>query len=81
MLKALKGNMIILGLSDENIKRLKQDQPIKFNLKDLGLQDMEVLIFSAKNEQAMYELFKGQIGPDTKFEADPRVVITDNKKN
>lgn len=63
MVKALKGNMIILGLSDENIKRLKKDQPIKFNLKELGLPDFEVFIFTAKDEQAMYEMMKPSIDP------------------
>lgn len=66
MVKALKGNMIFLGLSDENIKRLKQDQPIKFNLKDLGLQDMEVVIFNGKSEFEMKQMmFKaGLINPN-----------------
>ncbi len=58
MIKALKGNMIMLGLSDENIKRLRQDQPIKFNLRDLGLTDMDVLIFHGKTEEAMTEMMK-----------------------
>lgn len=53
MIKAVKGNMLILGLSDENLKRLQQDQPIKFNLKELGLDDIDVLIFNGKDEQAM----------------------------
>jgi translation initiation factor 2 alpha subunit (eIF-2alpha) len=63
MVKALKGNMIILGLSDKNIEKLKQDMPIKFNLKELGLPDYDVLIFTAKDEQAMYEMMKGAIDP------------------
>lgn len=53
MIKAKKGNMMILGLSDENLKRLKQDQPIKFNMKDIGFDDIDVLIFNGKDEQAM----------------------------
>lgn len=63
MIKAKKGNMIILGLSDENIERLKSGQPIKFNLKELGLSDMEVLIFNGKTEQVMYEMIKDSIHP------------------
>lgn len=63
MVKALKGNMIVIGLSDENINRLKQDQPIKFNLQELGLPDYDVLIFTAKDEQTMYEMMKPTINP------------------
>jgi hypothetical protein len=63
MVKALKGNMIILGLSDENINRLKADQPIKFNLQELGLPDLDVLIFTAKDEQTMYQMMKSSIHP------------------
>lgn len=53
MVKAVKGNMIILGLSDENLNRLKKDQPIKFNLQELGLPDYDVVIFNGKTEQDM----------------------------
>lgn len=63
MLKALKGNMIVLGLSDQNLERLKQDQPIKFNLNELGLGDYDVLIFNGKDEQAMFQMMKGAIDP------------------
>lgn len=56
MIKALKGNLIILGLSDENLDRLKKDQPIKFNLNELGLSDYEVLIFNGKTEQEMQKM-------------------------
>lgn len=53
MIKAIQGNRIILGLSDENIRRLQKDEPIKFNLKELGFEDFEVLIFNGKTEQDM----------------------------
>ena len=54
MIKAKAENIIILGLSNENMKRLADNQPIKFNLKDLGLQDMEVIIFNGETEESMY---------------------------
>jgi translation initiation factor 2 alpha subunit (eIF-2alpha) len=72
MVKALKGNMIILGLSDENIERLKKDQPIKFNLQELGLPDYDVFIFTAKDEQAMYQMMKQSINPVTTIIKDSR---------
>ena len=65
MVKALKGNMIVLGLSEENIKRLQKDRPIKFNLQELGLPDFDVFIFTAKDEQTMYQMMKEAINPLT----------------
>lgn len=52
-----------IGLSDENLKRLKNDQPIKFNMSVLGFPDIDVLIFNGKDEQAMTKIFKDQIDP------------------
>jgi hypothetical protein len=63
MIKALKGNMIVIGLSDSNIESLKKDKPILFNLKELGLPDFDVFIFSGKDEQAMFEMMKSSIHP------------------
>lgn len=68
MIKAKTDDTIILGLSDENMKRLKNDQPIKFNLKDLGLDlDMNVLIFNGRTEESMYIDLIDLIGPKTKM--------------
>lgn len=75
MVKALRGNMIILGLSDENIKRLKDDQPIKFNLQELGLPDFDVFIFTAKDESTMYEMMKESTHPLK------TIIKSDNAKN
>lgn len=55
-MKAKKGNMMILGLSDENLKRLARDQPIKFNMAELGFPDIDVLIFNGKDEEAMKKM-------------------------
>lgn len=61
MIKFKKGNTIVLGLSDENISRLKDGQPIKFNLSELGLPDNTVIIFNGKTEDEMYKVIKDQI--------------------
>jgi len=57
MITARKGNLIILGLSDENMKRLKDDQPIKFKLSELKLPDnydnYEVMIYNGRTEETM----------------------------
>ena len=44
MMKAAAGNLVILGLSEGNISRLKQDDPILFSLRELGLDDRLVCI-------------------------------------
>lgn len=70
MIKALTGNKIVLGLSDENLKRLNRknnNEPIKFNLKDLNLGDIEVFIFNGETEETMYKEMMDKIGPDTKL--------------
>lgn len=55
MIKAtISDGTIVLGLSDENIKRLSAGEPIKFNLKDLNLEDREVFIFNGRTEESMY---------------------------
>lgn len=66
MVKAITGNMILLGLSDVNMERLKQDQPIRFNLQELGLNlpKMDVVIFNGRTEESMQEDLKPYFGPD-----------------
>lgn len=63
MIKAKQGNLMILGLSEENIDRLKKDEPISFNMKELGFPDIEVFIFTGKTEHEMKLLFKDKIHP------------------
>lgn len=62
-MKALWGKTIILGLEDGNMERLKQGQPIKFNLQELGLPDFDVVIFNGKDNQTMQQMFKDRIDP------------------
>lgn len=63
MIKLKKGNKLVFGLSDENMKRLKSGEPIKFNLSELGMEDTDVYIFNGKDERTMYEMFKDTIDP------------------
>jgi hypothetical protein len=54
MIKMRKGNTLILGLSEENIKRLQMNQPIRFNLNVLiPDQDFNVFIVSGKTEESI----------------------------
>lgn len=63
MIKAKKDNVMVLGLSDENMRRLKEGEPIKFNMAELGFSDIEVFIFNGRTEQEMQQLFKDKIHP------------------
>lgn len=58
MIKILNGKMVMLGLTDENMRRLANDEPIKLNLNALGLPDQEILIFTGKDEDSMIKQFK-----------------------
>lgn len=66
MIKLRKDNIIVLGLSDENMKRLADNQPIKFKMSELILgSNLEVFIFNGKDEETMKQMFLDQIGPAT----------------
>lgn len=54
---------MVIGLTDENMKKMANDQPVKFNMNVLGFPDIDVFIFNGKDEQTMQEMFKDQIDP------------------
>lgn len=45
--------MLLLGLSGENMTRLMADEPIKFDLAELGLPAMVVVIIGGRTESAI----------------------------
>lgn len=47
------GKLVGIGLSHENLKRLKDNSPIRFKGEAIGLPDLDFLIFSGKSEEAM----------------------------
>lgn len=47
--------MLIIGLSDENLRLLREGRPIKFNAKDVGFPHMDIMIFNGRTETEMYE--------------------------
>lgn len=56
MIKAkLSNGTIILGLSKRNIELLMQKKPIVVNLKDLELEDRNVIIAFGESEEKLYE--------------------------
>jgi len=51
----IDGQILIgLGLSSENIRRLRQGHPILFNADVLGLKDTKITIFYGQTEEKMY---------------------------
>jgi hypothetical protein len=59
--------LVGIGLSRKNCERLLAGDPIKFNLREVGLPlDIEVLVFAGETEQSMYEQFKarGLVDPE-----------------
>lgn len=57
MIKARKDNLLIFGLSERNLKLLREGKPIKFNMKELGLPELDVLIYTGKDEESMKKDF------------------------
>ncbi len=43
-------DMVLLGLSGENVARLTAGEPIRLNLRDLGLPAIEVVLTYGKTE-------------------------------
>lgn len=55
-----------LGLSDENVRRLINKQPIYIDGTEMGC-DHDILIMYGKTEKLMYEDLKDLIGPETEL--------------
>jgi hypothetical protein len=53
MIRARAGGLLLFGLSDENLRRLKLKQPISFSLAEFGLPNLRVLIFWGATEDEM----------------------------
>jgi hypothetical protein len=67
--------LVVLGLSHENLRRLKAGNPIRFDGEDVGLADAEVLIFSGLDERTMAREVADLVGPQTQTQTkiDPRL--------
>jgi len=67
MIKARKDKLLILGLSEENIKRLQLGQPIKFPMDHLQIPKMpegyEMIIIAGKTEESMQLMLQGLANP------------------
>lgn len=52
MVKYRKGNLILLGLSRNNVERMEKDFPVIFNGESLGI-DATITIWFGENEMAI----------------------------
>jgi hypothetical protein len=67
------GKMVgIIGLSHGNIGKLMEGKPIVTSADFLGIEG-EIMIFVAPTEQAMQEMMKPFIGPNTETHIDPKL--------
>jgi len=66
----------VLGLSDENILRLRSNKPIIVKLEDMGGPPGlgEVMICWGKTERDIVDYLAPSIGPDTKVSIEAVVV-------
>ena len=51
-------SLVGLGLSEENIQRLKEGQPILIHGEEIGLPEIKIAIMYGKTEQTLYEDLK-----------------------
>lgn len=65
--KSSKGTLIGIGLSYENLKRLKKGKPIYIDLTKLGEKEGELMIFAGKNEEYMAKQLEEFISPETRI--------------
>lgn len=73
MVKFRAGETIGFGLSEENMRLLKEGKPIKVDLTELGLPGKEVrdvFIFYGKTERDMERDMADMIGAKTDFRSD-----------
>jgi hypothetical protein len=53
VLKLRTDNLLVLGLSDENLTRLRAGEPILFPGEDVGLPGLRIAIMWGETERAM----------------------------
>lgn len=59
--------LIGFGLSEGNLKRMKQGRPIHVHGEEIGLLRTEIMIFYGKTEQSMQQDLSEFIGPETRI--------------
>lgn len=72
---ARAGNLIIVGLEEGNIDRLKRGQPFHHHMQEVGAP-FELLIYYGKTFDDLKKIIESMSGPDTQ-----RIDNTNRKKN
>jgi hypothetical protein len=56
MIKAkMNDGTIVFGLSRQNVQLLKEGKPIRINLKEMGLEEREILIVYGNSEDDIFK--------------------------
>lgn len=63
----------LFGLTEENVRRLKDGKPILIQLSEMGGTGT-VFIMYGKNEKDLHDILKPYIGADTKITIDPKLL-------
>ena len=68
--------LVVLGLSDANIRRLRNGEPIYFDIGALRMEPTDrlgaITVFAGKDENHLSQTLRSLIGPDTEVIAVPR---------
>lgn len=59
-LETSDGPVVLIGLSGENMARLMADEPIEFNLSDIGLPPQRVWIIGGSTEDVIAQRLVAQ---------------------
>ena len=74
MIKFLAGSdketLVGFGLSEENIKALKEGKPISIDMSEMGIKDTRVMIFYGETEEDMEKELSSFINPETIMHAE-----------
>src|SRR5215471_2495328 len=65
--------LMVIGLSHENLRRLREKKPITFKGEEVDIPNVEVIIFSGETEQSMTRDLQKLITPETITNFSPRV--------
>lgn len=68
--------LIGFGLSHENLKRLKDGDPILFPGHETGAPEYDFMIFSGETEATMQKIIEEKFGP-----IGPETTVTDRRPN
>jgi len=68
VIRGQSGNHYLIGISEENVRRLKAGDPIVFKLNEFGLTgpDITIMICYGETEEKLALELKDVMGPQTK---------------